>query len=872
MNDSKQHFFGRRAAGLVMAAAGLLAHTSATAAALRLPAVISDHMVLQDSADTALWGWADPSTAVTAVLEDAAGRTQASATVQAAADGRWTMRLKNLPPLASGRLTITADDGEKKSIEDVAVGEVWLGGGQSNMSYRVGAANVTAQTLELARREAAAVMPQIRFFFTESNGSDQPRDDVTGSWKVATPDTVARCPAVPWYFGVYLQARLHCSVGLLVTAVAGTPAEAWMPRGDFEKMSVAPAIWKRHLEALSHYTPELQRQYDQDLAAWMRQYPTPQLQFSHSHEHPREPYSPTFSGIPSRLYNGKVRGLEPYTVKGVLWFQGDQNSPHPEEYPELIRTLIASWRRQWGAELPFYYVEINNMLPPQRAPVEPNKFSPIREEQNAALELPLTDVVSSIDLGIAADAHFPDKEPLGIRLARLALSEVYHRPMGEVHSPQFFGDAIEGSRVRLHFRYAAGLRKRAGASESGFAIRQTGGPWKWAKIEIQGEDILVWNDEVPEPSAVRYDWAANPIVSIENGAGLPLRPFRTDSATPLNAFLRPYLERHVLAGAVTLAGNADGVCDVETVGFADIAAAKPMREDTMFWIASMSKTFTAVGAMMLIDEGKLSVDDPVEKYIPSFRGRSMLVRHLLSHTSGLPMTSPAEKPTSDTLSLQAAADSYAKTPALFAPGAGYRYSNAGFNTIGRIIEIISGQPYDEFMADRLFRPLGMKDTTLRPSAEQIDRLAQIYVRDPVTGTLKMMPLGGFKLPLSDPTRQPMPAGGYFSTGADVAIFCQMMLDGGIYRGRRYLSQARIQEMTSKQTGPANSTFYGFGWDTLGNGIWVHAGGYHTVMAIDPNRHYFAVLMVQYGGKFPSPEGDGLIKGFVNAAAAAVAAR
>jgi sialate O-acetylesterase len=226
-----------------------------------------------------------------------------------------------------------------------------------------------------------------------------------------------------------------------------------------------------------------------------------------------------------------IHGLEPYTVKGVIWFQGDGNGQHPEEYPELIQTVIKTWRAHWGAELPFYYLEINNMFALQKDPVERGALAPIREAQNAALELPHTGVVSTIDLGIAEDAHFPVKQPAGDRMAKLVLSEVYGISEGEVHSPQFSGMSIEGNKVWLRFDHAEGLRTRSG-SLTGFALRGPDGTWTWADGKIDRGEIVLWNDQIAHPAAVRYGWANNPIISVENAVGLPLRPFRTDKNSP----------------------------------------------------------------------------------------------------------------------------------------------------------------------------------------------------------------------------------------------------------------------------------------------------------------------------------------------------
>ena len=208
-------------------------------------------------------------------------------------------------------------------------------------------------------------------------------------------------------------------------------------------------------------------------------------------------------------------------------------------------------------------------------------------------------------------------------------------------------------------------------------------------------------------------------------------------ADSIHAALQPFVDRHALAGAVVLVADKNKVLSLEAVGSADVAAGKPMGQDALFWIASQSKPMTATAFMMLVDEGKIRLDDPVEKYLPEFKGQwlaveqdkdhvllkrpkhPITVREILSHTSGLPFTSAMEAPTLDLLSLRDGVRSYAMTPLQFEPGSKYAYSNAGINTAGRIIEVVSGVPYEEFMQKRLFDPLGMKDTTFWPDEGQL---------------------------------------------------------------------------------------------------------------------------------------------------------
>jgi CubicO group peptidase (beta-lactamase class C family) len=350
------------------------------------------------------------------------------------------------------------------------------------------------------------------------------------------------------------------------------------------------------------------------------------------------------------------------------------------------------------------------------------------------------------------------------------------------------------------------------------------------------------------------------------------------------ARLQPFVDSHTLAGAVTLVASKDKVLCVEAVGFADIGAKKPMQPDNLFWIASMSKPITATALMMLVDEGKVKVEDPVEKYLPEFRDQwlaveqdkdhillkkpkhSVTVANVLSHTSGMPFKSAMEQPTLDLLSLRDAARSYAMTPLQFEPDTKYQYSNAGINTAGRIIEVVSGMPYEDFLQKRLFDPLGMKDTTFWPTEEQVARLAKAYQPNAAKSGLEEITVTQLKYPLTDrKTRHPMPAGGLFSTAADVGTFCRMVLRGGELNVKRYLSEEAVRQMTTTQTGSL-PTSYGFGWSTpkQPGGPFGHGGAYSTNMSIDPTKQLVVVLMMQHAG-FPGTDGPKIHPTFTKAA-------
>jgi CubicO group peptidase (beta-lactamase class C family) len=360
------------------------------------------------------------------------------------------------------------------------------------------------------------------------------------------------------------------------------------------------------------------------------------------------------------------------------------------------------------------------------------------------------------------------------------------------------------------------------------------------------------------------------------------------SSKGIAASLQPFVDSHTLAGAVTLVASKDKILSLEAVGYADVAAKKPMQTDNLFWIASMSKPITAAALMMLVDEGKVKVDDPVEKYLPEFQGQMVAVqqdqdhvllkrpahpitvRNVLSHTSGLPFMSRVEHRI-DQFPLAVAVLTDALTPLKFEPGTKYDYSNAGINTAGRIIEVVSGVRYEDFLDCRLFQPLGMKDTTFWPNDEQLQRLAKSYRPNADNTGLQETPIGQCSYPLSDRRRGPSPAGGLFSTATDISLFCRMVLNGGTYEGKRYLSPAAVQQMTSTQTDHAG---YGFGWSTTSKARGEptaanltpcgHGGAHSTNMWIDPQHQLVTVFMVQHAG-YPGKDGGKIQPTFMKAA-------
>jgi CubicO group peptidase (beta-lactamase class C family) len=353
--------------------------------------------------------------------------------------------------------------------------------------------------------------------------------------------------------------------------------------------------------------------------------------------------------------------------------------------------------------------------------------------------------------------------------------------------------------------------------------------------------------------------------------------------------LRPFVDGHEISGAVTLVATPDRIVHLDAIGKADIAAGKPMRPDSIFWIASMTKPVTAAAVLMMQDEGKLSVDDPVEKYLPEFKDLKtadgkparVTIRHLLTHTSGMGELSPAEA--RGIKNLAGLMPLYVAKPVRSEPGSKWVYCQSGINTAARVVEVVAGAPFDEFVERRLFGPLGMKDTTFYLSTEQLARLAKSYRRTE-RGELQVVE-SGFVNPKTATNRDRYPAanGGLFSTATDYARFCQMILNGGERDGRRYLKPESVKLMTTLQTGGLKTGFtegngWGLGWcvvrepqgvtATLSPGTHGHGGAFGTQAWIDPVKRRISILMIQRAD-FPNSDGTEIRRSFHEAADSAL---
>jgi sialate O-acetylesterase len=448
-------------------------------AAVRLPAVISDHMVLQRGAQTPVWGWAAPNETVSVGIGTQVQRTRAGQ------DGRWQVLLDLRDQLPAPAALQVRGDGNEIVVGDVLVGEVWLASGQSNMEKPIGEKRGQKPTLDARADIAAADYPDIRLFKVSRKKAGQPGADVAGQWVRTTPASIesTQFSAAAYFFGRRLHQELHAPVGLIDSTWGGTRIELWTPPASAGEPGAAAG------------DPEA-----------------------------------------SVLYNGMIAGLAPYAIKGALWYQGESNiidTGDGPAYTAKMEALVSGWRARWQRDFPFYYVQVAPHLYHlvRHAKVADPQAAPrLWEAQAAALRIPKTGMVVTTDLvDDLFDIHPRDKKSVGLRLANLALADSYGRTDIAAHGPMFRAMTVQGHNAVLSFDHAQGLAARDGKALSWFDIAGQDGRYYPGTATIEQDKVVVSSPQVPAPVAVRFGWdeAAQP--NLVNKAGLPASPFRSDA-------------------------------------------------------------------------------------------------------------------------------------------------------------------------------------------------------------------------------------------------------------------------------------------------------------------------------------------------------
>jgi len=497
-------------------------------AELRLPSLFGSHMVLQREQPVPVRGRAHPGATVTVSIRDQTRQAIA------AEDGRWTVTLSALTLGNPATMTVASGD-QTRVFSDVLVGEVWICSGQSNMFWPV------AQCLDPDLETAAARYSQLRLFQVPISASAEPQEDVQAQWKLCSPESVTTFSAVAYFYGRTLQSVLQVPVGLIHTSVGGTPAEAWTPATTLKTSEQLRPMVEKWERKAAEYDPVADgRAREKAMAAWKLRTERAKTQGK------RAPFPPFFLGdpkssllTPGALYNAMVKPLAPYAVRGAIWYQGESNVQRAWQYRTLMPALIRSWRETWHQDhFPFYMVQLANFHRIEDEPGD-SDWAELREAQMlTAATLPDVGVACITDLGEATDVHPKNKQDVGKRLARLALSDVYgYADRITRNGPVYRSVSFADDRATLIFdTLGSELSSWYQDPLKGFAISGADRKWVWAECEITGPDTVdVWHEDVTEPVAVRYNWANNPQGNLYNKHLLPAYPFRTDDWSGITA-------------------------------------------------------------------------------------------------------------------------------------------------------------------------------------------------------------------------------------------------------------------------------------------------------------------------------------------------
>ncbi|MRT91970.1 sialate O-acetylesterase [Ancylomarina sp. 16SWW S1-10-2] len=439
-----------------------------------LASMFSDHMVLQRNAEVAIWGKDKPHTKIS--IEATWGEKDI---VYSDAEGRWKTDLKTHK--AGGPYQIDIKGSEQKQISDILLGEVWLCSGQSNMEMPL-KGFLKGQGVSGSNQEILnSTNSQLRFFTVERNISSKPQEACNGKWELSNRETSAEFSAVAYFYGKILQAQLKVPIGVICSSWGGTPAEAWTPK------NVISEDFKEFNSVLK------------DESAYYQKTPTV-------------------------LFNGMINPLIPFTMKGVIWYQGEANRKNAEQYSRLFPAMIKSWRDRWNlGDFPFYFVQISSFEWGGEPWVE------LRESQlKTMLSVPNTGMAVTLDIGDKFCIHPPKKKEVGERLAYWALAKTYGFKGIQYSGPVYKSMEIKESKAYLSFDYAPyGVCSMENKLEN-FEIAGADQVFYPAEAEIKKGQLIVWNKDVKEPTIVRYGWTSYLNGCLFNTAGLPASSFRTD--------------------------------------------------------------------------------------------------------------------------------------------------------------------------------------------------------------------------------------------------------------------------------------------------------------------------------------------------------
>ena len=505
-----------RVAGLGLAT--LLALPGPASADVKPHVLFTDGAVLQRGIAVPVWGTADDGEKVTVKIQDQEVSTKAR-------DGKWMVKLAELK--AGGPFTLAIEGKNKVEVADVLVGEVWVCSGQSNMEWTL------EKAAEFEAAKAKSDDPMLRLYTVAKAVSDEPlatldRKESPGqrAWLSSDAESAAKFSAVGYFFGRDLRKALDVPVGLIHSSWGGTAAEAWTSRKTLESNPDFKGLLDDYERALARY-PQALEKYEADRAAYREKAAQAKAEGKAAPSAPRPPVGPK-SPHPAGLYNAMLAPLQPYAIRGAIWYQGEANAGRAYQYRTLFPAMIQDWRQTWGqGDFPFLLVQLAPYRKIVDQPVE-SDWAELREAQLMATHtLPKVGMAVITDVGEEDDIHPKKKEPVGSRLALAARSIAYGEEIVGT-GPEYIGNSVKGDRVTLRFKNVGqGLVAKDGPLK-GFAVAGEDRKFVNADAEIEGDAVVVHSDKVSNPVAVRFGWANFPVVNLWNKEGLPATPFRTD--------------------------------------------------------------------------------------------------------------------------------------------------------------------------------------------------------------------------------------------------------------------------------------------------------------------------------------------------------
>ncbi|MEO1526750.1 MAG: sialate O-acetylesterase [Planctomycetota bacterium] len=498
----------------------VLSLSTSTQAEIKMSAVFGDSMVLQRQMPIHIWGWTDPNADVTASIDGKQVATKSDG------EGRFDV---NLPAMEAGgphELTLQSGN-ETRTFSDVLIGEVWICSGQSNMQWSVGQSN------DPDLESLAANYPNLRHITVPRIGTQEPQISFEGAWQKTTPETVKDLTGVGYFFGRQLHQTLDVPIGLIDNAWGGSAAEAWVRRDLLRGDSKYEELLAKWRDTEANYDHEkAMAKYKERLAAW------------NENKKGRRPAAPRNALVgqhrPANLYNGVLYPVIGYTIRGVVWYQGESNSARAYQYRDLFPLMIQNWRDVWKqGDFPFYWVQLADFRDEVDQP-GPSSWAELREAQTMTMEkLANTGEAVILNLGEASDIHPKNKQDVGKRLARWALAKDYGYEIA-YRSPTYKSMKLAGKKIVLEFDHVGkGLDTFDVRTPIGFTIAGEDQVFVAADAKITGKNTIeVSSPNVEGPAAVRYAWADNPVCNVQSVEGLPMTPFRTDDWKGMTADVR----------------------------------------------------------------------------------------------------------------------------------------------------------------------------------------------------------------------------------------------------------------------------------------------------------------------------------------------